>query len=328
MPMRISELFREITEEFRKVVVGQEETLRLMLVAYLSRGHVLFEGVPGLAKTLMVKALSAILGGAPEMEGDGRIEPFKRVQFTPDMLPSDILGTMVYSAQDGRFRLHRGPIYCHLLLADEINRTPPKTQSALLEAMEERQVTVEGDVMPLPHDFTVFATLNPIEYEGTYPLPEAQLDRFMMRVKVSYPPRESEREVLMRYHQGFDAQDISSAGLRDLGVSAKFGELAREVTAVRVKDELFDYILDIVQRTRELPGIVLGASPRAGIHILRGAKAAAALEGRDYVTPDDVAVLTPHVLNHRLILSPELEIEGRKPEEIIEGILKSVTVPR
>jgi MoxR-like ATPase len=322
--MRVAEVFQQTAVEFHKVVVGQDEVLRLMLVAYLSRGHILFEGVPGLAKTLMVKTLSVILGGG----SDGKSEGFKRIQFTPDMLPSDILGTMVYSSQEGKFRLHRGPIFCRFLLADEINRTPPKTQSALLEAMEERQITIEGGVETLPADFTVFATQNPIEYEGTYPLPEAQLDRFMMRVKVGYPARESEREVLMRYHKGFDAQDIASAGLKDLGISAAFAELTAETLAVKVRDEIFDYILDIVQRTRQKRGVVLGASPRAGIHLLRGAKVQAALEGREFITPDDVAMLVPHVLNHRLILSPELEIEGRKAEEVIGEVMKSVTVPR
>jgi MoxR-like ATPase len=323
--MRVAEAFQKTAAEFHKVVVGQDEVLRLMLVAYLSRGHILFEGVPGLAKTLMVKTLSVILGSGIDV---GKAESFRRIQFTPDMLPSDILGTMVYSSQEGKFRLHRGPLFCHFLLADEINRTPPKTQSALLEAMEERQVTIEGGMEALPVDFTVFATQNPIEYEGTYPLPEAQLDRFMMRVKVGYPSRESEKEVLMRYHQGFDAQDIASAGLVDLGISAAFTELTAETIAVKVKDEVLDYILDIVQRTRQKRGIVLGASPRAGIHLLRGAKVLATMEGRDFVTPDDVAMLVQHVLNHRLILSPELEIEGRKAEEIISEILKSVPVPR
>lgn len=323
--MRVADAFQLTATEFRKVVVGQDEILRLMLVAYLSHGHILFEGVPGLAKTLMVKALSVILGSGAD---GGKAEGFKRIQFTPDMLPSDILGTMVYSSQDGKFRLHRGPLFCHFLLADEINRTPPKTQSALLESMEERQVTIEGGVETLPLDFTVFATQNPIEYEGTYPLPEAQLDRFMMRVKVGYPSRDSEKEILLRYHNGFDAQDVASAGLRDIGMSACFSDLVAEVQAVKVKDEILDYILDIVQRTRQRRGIVLGASPRAGIHLLRGAKAHAALEARDFVTPDDVAMLVPHVLNHRLILSPELEIEGRKSEEIISEIVKSVPVPR
>lgn len=323
--MRVADAFQLTATEFRKVVVGQDEILRLMLVAYLSHGHILFEGVPGLAKTLMVKALSVILGSGAD---GGKAEGFKRIQFTPDMLPSDILGTMVYSSQDGKFRLHRGPLFCHFLLADEINRTPPKTQSALLESMEERQVTIEGGVETLPLDFTVFATQNPIEYEGTYPLPEAQLDRFMMRVKVGYPSRNSEKEILLRYHKGFDAQDVASAGLQDIGMSACFTDLVAEVQAVKVKDEILDYILDIVQRTRQRRGIVLGASPRAGIHLLRGAKAHAALEARDFVTPDDVAMLVPHVLNHRLILSPELEIEGRKSEEIISEIVKSVQVPR
>ena len=323
--MRVADAFQLTATEFRKVVVGQDEILRLMLVAYLSHGHILFEGVPGLAKTLMVKALSVILGSGAD---GGKAEGFRRIQFTPDMLPSDILGTMVYSSQDGKFRLHRGPLFCHFLLADEINRTPPKTQSALLESMEERQVTIEGGVETLPLDFTVFATQNPIEYEGTYPLPEAQLDRFMMRVKVGYPSRDSEKEILLRYHNGFDAQDVASAGLQDIGMSACFSDLVAEVQGVKVKDEILDYILDIVQRTRQRRGIVLGASPRAGIHLLRGAKAHAALEARDFVTPDDVAMLVPHVLNHRLILSPELEIEGRKSEEIISEIVKSVPVPR
>jgi len=315
--MRIAEIFSEVSTEFRKVVVGQDETLRLMLVAYFSRGHVLFEGVPGLAKTLMVKALAAIFGG-----------DFKRVQFTPDMLPSDILGTMVYSSSDGKFHLHRGPLFCKFLLADEVNRTPPKTQSALLEAMEERQVSIEGEVLALPPDFTVFATQNPIEYEGTYPLPEAQLDRFMMRVRVGYPDSKSEREMLMRYHRGFDAQDIAAADLRNLDISTQYDSLMNEVKDVKVKDELFDYVLDVVARTRQRGGILLGASPRAGIHLLRGAKALAALAGRDYIVPDDIVTLAPHVLNHRLILAPELEIEGRKPDEVVAEILQSVPVPR
>jgi MoxR-like ATPase len=189
-------------------------------------------------------------------------------------------------------------------------------------------VSIEGEVLTLPADFTVFATQNPIEYEGTYPLPEAQLDRFMMRVKVSYPDRQSEREVLLRYHQGFDAQDIAAANLRSLDVSAQYPALMDEVKSVRAKDELFDYILDIVSRTRQRGGILLGASPRAGIHLLRGAKALAALAGRDYVVPDDIAALTPHVLNHRLILAPELEIEGRRADEVVAEILQSVPVPR
>ena len=325
--MRISELFREITEEFGKVVVGQEETLRLMLVAYLSRGHVLFEGVPGLAKTLMVKALSAILGGAPEIEGDGRIEPFKRVQFTPDMLPSDILGTMVYSAQEGRFRLHRGPIYCHLLLADEINRTPPKTQSALLEAMEERQVTVEGDVMPLPHDFTVFATLNPIEYEGTYPLPEAQLDRFLFKLLVGYSNLAEMTEILKR------TTDASAPAVEKVvgGEAVLRGQsLARQVV---VAPHVAEYAARLVLATH--PGgegavadatrfIRYGASPRAAQALVLAGKVRALASGRYNVSFDDIRHFALPALRHRLILNFEGEAEGVTTDQLIGQVLEAV----
>jgi len=244
------------------------------------------------------------------------------------MLPADIIGTMIFSQDEGKFRLHRGPIFCHFLLADEINRTPPKTQSALLEAMEERQVSIEGDLNPLPYDFTVFATQNPIEYEGTYPLPEAQVDRFMLRVKVGYPEREEELEIVKRYDSGFDAQNLAAANLENLRVSERFSELMQEVTAVKVRPEMLDYIVEIVRRTRSRRGIALGGSPRASIFLLKGAKALAALTGRDFVIPDDVAELAPHVLNHRLIMSPEYEIEGRKPEEVVQEVVSSIEVPR
>ena len=315
--MQIPELYSRIEEEFAKVVVGQRQTLRLMLAAYFSRGHILFEGVPGIAKTLMAKTFAAIVGGT-----------FRRVQFTPDMLPADIIGTMVFLQEEGKFRLHRGPIFCHFLLADEVNRTPPKTQSALLEAMEERQVSIEGELNPLPPDFTVFATQNPIEYEGTYPLPEAQVDRFMMRLKVDYPQQPEEVEIIRRYDRGFDAQNLASANLTDLGIPERFSELMSEVTAIQVREEILDYIVEIVRRTRGRRGIALGGSPRASIFLLKGAKALAALSGRDFVIPDDVVELAPQVLNHRLILSPEFEIEGRRPEDVISEVVGSVEVPR
>jgi len=318
----VSALYEQIREEFSRAVVGQESVLRLMLTAYFSRGHILFEGVPGIAKTLMVKTFARIIGGE-----------FKRIQFTPDLLPADILGTMVFDAKDARFHLHRGPIFCNFLLADEINRTPPKTQSALLEAMEERQVSIEGNVNPLPADFTVFATQNPIEYEGTYPLPEAQLDRFMMRVRVGYPQEQEELQVLRRYDLGFDPQDLESAGVKSLGISKSQGslgyaELCALVRSVKIRDEVIDYILKIVRATRAREEVSLGASPRAGIFLLKGAKVLALLAGRDFVIPDDVVELVPHVLNHRLILAPEYEIEGRSVDEIIESILKSIPIPR
>jgi len=315
--LQIPDLYSRIREEFAKVVVGQEQTLRLILAAYFSRGHILFEGVPGIAKTLMAKTFAAIVGGE-----------FRRVQFTPDMLPADIIGTMVFSQDEGKFRLHRGPIFCHFLLADEINRTPPKTQSALLEAMEERQVSIEGELNLLPPDFTVFATQNPIEYEGTYPLPEAQLDRFMLRIKVDYPQQNEEVEIIRRYDKGFDAQNLAAANLTDLGIPERFGELMAEVASIQVRPEILDYIVEIVRRTRGRRGIALGGSPRASIFLLKGAKALAALSGREFVIPDDVVELVPHVLNHRLILSPEFEIEGRHPEEVIAEVVGSVEVPR
>ncbi len=315
--IQIKNLYERILGEFQKSVVGQESVLRLMLTAYFSRGHILFEGVPGVAKTLMVKTFAKIVGGE-----------FKRVQFTPDLLPSDIIGTMVFDPGTARFHLHKGPIFCNFLLADEINRTPPKTQSALLEAMEERQVSIEGNINQLPTDFTVFATQNPIEYEGTYPLPEAQLDRFMMRVKVSYPSYEDELTVLARYDAGFDPQKLDTAGIESLNISSSYEELCDCARSVKVKEEILAYNLEIVRRTRERQEIALGGSPRAGIFLMKGAKVLACLDGRDYVIPDDVVELVPHVLNHRIIPSPEFEIQGRHVDELISDIVHTVPVPR
>ncbi len=315
--VEIQKLYEKVREQFAHAVVGQDAVLRLMLAAYFSQGHVLFEGIPGIAKTLMVKTFARILGGE-----------FKRVQFTPDLLPSDIIGTMVYYPSSSTFRLHKGAIFCNFLLADEINRTPPKTQSSLLEAMEERQVSIEGQINSLPADFTVFATQNPIEYEGTYPLPEAQLDRFMMRIKLSYPLESDEFQVLKRYDEGFDPNDLDAAGVENLGFSKRFKEFCDCARKVRVRDEILSYILQIVRATRKREEVSLGASPRAGIFLLKGSKIIACLEGRDYVIPDDVAELVPHVLNHRLILSPEYEIEGRSIDDVIFEVLQSVPVPR
>lgn len=332
--LEIHSLYEKIKAEFSRVVVGQEAVLRLMLSAYLSRGHVIFEGVPGIAKTLMVKSFAHIIGGE-----------FKRIQFTPDLLPADIIGTMVFDAKESRFYLHKGPIFANFILADEVNRTPPKTQSALLEAMQERQVSIEGNINPLPKDFTVFATQNPIEYEGTYPLPEAQLDRFMMRVRVSYPTEDEELTILRRYDAGFDPMEVKSLDIKSLNLSpgaevgkvpgsagnapaSRYEELLSCVSSVKVREEVLAYILEIVRRTRERKEVILGASPRAGIFILKGAKVLACLDGRDFVTPDDVAELVPHVLNHRIILAPEYEIEGITVDSVISDVLHSVPVPR
>ena len=306
--------FRErVIGEVRKVAVGHDETVQQILSALLVGGHVLLEGVPGVAKTLVANAVARALG----------LE-FQRVQFTPDMLPSDLTGTM--TLRGGALEFRPGPVFTSVLLADEINRTPPKTQAALLEAMEERQVTIEGESRPLPSPFLVLATQNPIEYEGTYPLPEAQLDRFLFKLELAYPDEEEERAILRMRHRG-----VRPATLDDVEPVVGEGELteaAREVDATGVADEVLEYVAAIVRRTRELPSVELGASPRAGVHLLAAAKAAARLDDRGYVTPDDVAGAAPAVLRHRLVLRPEAELERFRPDDAIRAALDAVPVPR
>jgi MoxR-like ATPase len=309
----VSELRDRIAREVGKVAVGQEDTVERLLAALLVGGHVLLEGVPGVAKTLLANALSRALG-----------LDFRRAQFTPDMLPSDLTGTM--TLRGGELSFRPGPVFTSVLLADEINRTPPKTQAALLEAMEERQVTIEGGSRPLPSPFIVIATQNPIEYEGTYPLPEAQLDRFLFKLELGYPDEETEKRILGLRHRG-----VLPATLEEVQPVVQADELQaaqRDVDGTGVSDEVLGYVSAIVRKTRELPSVELGASPRAGVHLLAAAKALARLDERGFVTPDDVAAAAPDVLRHRLILRPEAELERYRPDDAVQAALQAVPVPR
>ena len=302
-------------DEVAKVVVGQRAAVTGLMVALLVRGHVLLEGVPGVAKTLLVKALAASL----DLD-------FKRVQFTPDLMPSDITGQTILS--HGSFRFREGPVFTNLMLADEINRTPPKTQAALLEAMEERQVSVEGEARPLPEPFVVVATQNPVEYEGTYPLPEAQLDRFLLKLTVGYPTAEEELAVMTRHDQGLDPHDLAAQGVRPVGKVADLARGRAEVSAVRVEEPVAGYIVALVRATRDSPSVALGASPRGATMLLRAAKAWAWLAAKPFVTPDEVKAVAKPALRHRLQLRPEVELEGATPDGVLDGILASVPVPR
>jgi MoxR-like ATPase len=309
-----------VRDEIAKVVVGQEGVLTGLLAALLVRGHVLLEGVPGVAKTLLVKALAASLA-----------LDFKRVQFTPDLMPSDVLGQVVLEQGDrGRaaFRFRQGPVFTNLLLADEINRTPPKTQAALLEAMEERQVSVEGGARPLPDPFLVVATQNPVEYEGTYPLPEAQLDRFLFKLVVAYPSVEEEQAVLARHDEGLDPHDIAAAGVTAVAGADDFAAGRSEVDAIRCEPAVLAYVVEVARATRQSPSVTLGVSPRGAAMLLHASKAWAWLSGRDFVTPDDVKAMARPTLRHRLQLRPEAELEGGTPDGVLDGILGSVPVPR
>jgi MoxR-like ATPase len=307
------ELHARVTEEVGKVVVGQEESVEVLLAALALGGHVLLEGPPGVAKTLLATATSRALGLG-----------FRRVQFTPDMLPSDLTGTMTLRGGEVAFR--PGPVFTNLLLADEINRTPPKTQAALLEAMQEGQVSIDGRPEPLPDPFLVVATQNPIEYEGTYPLPEAQLDRFLVKLDVGYPDEDDERRML-----GLGRRGVAPATLDDVRPVASAEELqaARDtVDAVSASDEVAAYVVAVVRATRELPSVSLGASPRAAVHLLAAARAAACLAGREFATPDDVTRMAPAVLRHRLVLSPEAELERFSADDAIRTALAGAPVPR
>ncbi len=303
--------------EIGKAVVGQDSAVTGLVVALLCRGHVLLEGVPGVAKTLLVRALAASL----ELDT-------KRVQFTPDLMPSDVTGSLVYDARTAEFSFQDGPVFTNLLLADEINRTPPKTQSSLLEAMEERQVTVDGTPRKLPDPFLVAATMNPVEYEGTYPLPEAQLDRFLLKLTVPLPSREDEIGVLTRHAAGFNPRDLHAAGIRPVAGPAQLDAARQAVAKVSVSPEIAGYVVDICRATRESPSLTLGVSPRGATALLATARAWAWLTGRDYVTPDDVKALSLPTLRHRVQLRPEAEMEGVTADAVITAILSHVPVPR
>jgi MoxR-like ATPase len=306
-----------VREEIAKAVVGQDGAVSGLVAALLVRGHVLLEGVPGVAKTLLVKSLAASLS-----------LDFKRVQFTPDLMPSDVTGQVIFEQRDGSFRFRQGPVFTNLLLADEINRTPPKTQAALLEAMEERQVSVEGEARQLPDPFLVAATQNPVEYEGTYPLPEAQLDRFLFKLVVGYPTAEQEQAVLARHDAGMDPHDLGTLGVRAVAGPEDLAEGRKEVGGVPVEPRVQAYIVAIARATRESPSLVLGVSPRGATMLLHAAKAWAWLAGKRFVTPDEVKAIAKPTLRHRVQLRPEVELEGVTAEGVLDGILASVPVPR
>ncbi|MGP0019051.1 MAG: AAA family ATPase [Candidatus Sulfotelmatobacter sp.] len=312
----VSELARHIREEMGKVVVGQDELRNQCVVALLCRGHVLLEGVPGIAKTLTVKALSRLMGLG-----------FQRVQCTSDLMPADIVGTNILNMATSAFQLHQGPVFTDLLLVDEVNRMPPRTQAALLECMEEHQVTIDGKTYPLSQFFTVFATQNPIEFEGTYPLPEAQLDRFLLKLRVTYPAVLEEVQLLANVQNGFESRELEKMNLT-LIAPGLLEQAQQEVKSVTVQEALFSYIVQIVRRTRDWPSLSLGASPRAAVSLMAVSKAFAAMDGRDYVIPDDVKVLARPVLRHRIMLRPEADLEGITPDQVLEDVLRAVEVPK
>jgi MoxR-like ATPase len=316
MEMSAAALAAHVRREFSKVIVGQTEPLDQLLLVVLTGGHALIEGVPGLAKTLAVKCLAHIF----------RLQ-FQRVQCTPDLIPADILGGNIFQPTEGTFRLHQGPVFTDLLLVDEINRMPPRTQSALLESMEELQVTIDGKSYPLSRSFSVFATQNPIEFEGTYPLPEAQLDRFLMKIRINYPSATEESEILSRYQGGFEVRDLQKSGLEP--ISRETLQAAREeIARVRVEPKLFDYIVSVVRATRDSAAASLGASPRAAVAMMLASKAFAAMEGRDFLIPDDVKSAAPPILRHRLLLKPEADLEGISPDQVIAEIVANIAVPK
>lgn len=312
----VSELVRHIREEMGKVVVGQDELRNQCVVALLCRGHVLLEGVPGIAKTLTVKALSRLMGLG-----------FQRVQCTSDLMPADIVGTNILNMATSAFQLHQGPVFTDLLLVDEVNRMPPRTQAALLECMEEHQVTIDGKTYPLSQFFTVFATQNPIEFEGTYPLPEAQLDRFLLKLRVTYPAVQEEVQLLANVQNGFESRELEKMNLLPIA-RGLLEQAQQEVKSVTVQEALFSYIVQIVRRTRDWPSLSLGASPRAAVSLMAVSKAFAAMDGRDYVIPDDVKVSTRPVLRHRIMLRPEADLEGITPDQVLEDVLRAVEVPK
>jgi len=312
----VPQLVQHLRDEMGKVVVGQNEVRDQCVIALLCRGHVLLEGVPGIAKTLIVKTLSRLtrLG-------------FQRVQCTSDLMPADIVGTNILNMATSAFQLHQGPVFTDLLLVDEVNRMPPRTQAALLECMEEHQVTIDGTGYRLSQFFTVFATQNPVEFEGTYPLPEAQLDRFLLKLQVPYPGAEDEVRLLANVQNGFESRELDKMDLKPIDAGL-LERAQQELKSVTVEDALFGYIVQIARRTREWPSLSLGASPRAAVSLMAVSKAVAAMDGRDYVIPDDVKASSLPVLRHRIILKPEADLEGITPDQVLRDVLRAVEVPK
>lgn len=315
--MSVEALAGKIRNEIGKAIAGQEQVIEQVLVAVLANGHILLEGVPGVAKTLLVRCLAKTLNLR-----------YGRIQFTPDLMPSDVIGTNVFDPKTTDFIVRTGPIFVNILLADEINRTPPKTQAALLEAMEERRVTIDGEEYLLPPPFIVFATQNPIDFEGTYPLPEAQQDRFLLKVIVDYPSPDAEIGVLKRHHAGFRPQNLDEFGIQPVVTAEELLAMQASVAKVVVEDKVFNYIYEMVKATRNSNDVMVGGSPRAGIALLNCSKAIAALRGRDFVIPDDVKELALPVLRHRVILRPEAEVEGLSSDRVLRSIIDSQVVPR
>lgn len=313
----VNKVSEKITEELKKVIVEQDELIEYSLISLISGGHVLLEGVPGLAKTLMVRALSKAMA-----------LDSKRVQFTPDLMPADITGTKIFNMQTREFELKLGPIFTNFLLADEINRTPPKTQAGLLEAMAENTVSIEGEMLPLPSPYMVFATQNPLEYEGTYPLPEALVDRFLMKILINYPSVSAEVEILKRHNSGFSSIELDKTDIKSVCTAEDILRCREGVRKVKVEDALMEYIINIISETRNNPAVDIGSSPRGSIALLQCAKACAAFNGRDYVIPEDIKRMAIPTLRHRIILKPELELEGIKSDQVLKDILSKVKVPR
>ena len=315
--MTASEFYARLRTEAGKAVVGQEDAVRLCALALIAQGHVLIEGVPGVAKTLLAKTIARLLS-----------LKYGRIQFTPDLMPADIVGTSIYDLQSRSFRIRQGPVFTNVLLADEINRAPAKVQAALLEAMEERGVSLEGQQHPLPDPFIVLATQNPIEYEGTFPLPEAQQDRFLFKAFMSYPQPEQELEMLGRWDRGIELRDPAKAGVEPILDATAIAECREEARKVTVEEKIRRYIIELAVATRQAGELILGASPRAEVLLLLAAKAAAAFEGRDYVTPDDVKSLLRPTFRHRLLLRPEAEVAGQTADSLLDGVIARVTPPR
>jgi MoxR-like ATPase len=313
----LNDIFKQLRHQLGQIVIGQEAVVDGLLVALLAEGHVILEGVPGTAKTLLVKLLSRLINA-----------DFRRIQLTPDVLPADVLGTSIFDFKSGSFTLRQGPIFTQVLLADEINRTPPKTQAALLEAMEERQVTLDGTTMPLSPLFWTIATQNPLEFEGTYPLPEAQLDRFLFKLVVNYPLPGAEKQMLNNALQGFESRDLPEMNLPPVVTVEQVLQSRRLVRQVQVQEPVLDYLLALVHASRKHPDLMLGASPRSAVGWLRAAQAQAWLDERDFVIPDDIKSIALPLLNHRLILKPEAQLEGTTLEQVIQGLLARISVPR